>query len=73
MKERTLALQAAQETAEKANQAKSESLANTNHGLRAPLNGSLGYAQILRCDRSVSANGCQGLRIIEQCGNHLLG
>ncbi|AFY73860.1 PAS domain S-box [Synechococcus sp. PCC 7502] len=68
-----LALEQAKQQAEAANQAKSTFLANMSHELRTPLNGILGYAQIFINDPDLSEDHKQGLEIIYQCGNHLLG
>ncbi|MDZ8051883.1 MAG: ATP-binding protein [Aulosira sp. ZfuVER01] len=65
-------LEAKKELADRANRAKSEFLANMSHELRTPLNGILGYAQILQRDRSLTTKQQDGLRIIHQCGSHLL-
>jgi CheY-like chemotaxis protein len=63
---------AAKEEADKANQAKSEFLANMSHEVRTPLNGILGYAQILQTSKNFNEKERKGLNIIHQCGTHLL-
>jgi CHASE2 domain-containing sensor protein/CheY-like chemotaxis protein/nitrogen-specific signal transduction histidine kinase len=70
VEERTHELLAAKQAADSANQAKSEFLANMSHELRTPLNGILGYAQIL--ERAVAPKEREGIKIIHQCGSHLL-
>ncbi|OUL20243.1 hybrid sensor histidine kinase/response regulator [Nostoc sp. RF31YmG] len=65
-------LEVKKELADRANRAKSEFLANMSHELRTPLNGILGYAQILQRDSSLTTKQQDGLRIIHQCGSHLL-
>ncbi len=66
------ALELKKEMADTANHAKSEFLANMSHELRTPLNGILGYAQILQQDKSLTSKQQNALRIIYQCGSHLL-
>ncbi len=70
--DRTQDLTLAMEAADSANQAKSEFLANMSHELRTPLNGILGYAQILANSNHLQPREQDGVRIINQCGSHLL-
>ncbi|MEM7144181.1 MAG: ATP-binding protein [Verrucomicrobiota bacterium] len=66
------ALAIAKQTADSANQAKSEFLSNMSHELRTPLNGVLGYVQILQRDRSLNPGQVKSLDSISNCGEHLL-
>ncbi|MDM8525104.1 two-component regulator propeller domain-containing protein [Desulfococcaceae bacterium HSG8] len=66
------ALIKAKDAAEVASKAKSTFLANMSHELRTPLNGILGFAQILKNDLSLTDEQQQGIRVIEQSGEHLL-
>jgi len=70
--DRTEQLQRAKDRAEEASQAKSAFLARMSHELRTPLNAILGYAQILKMDRSLSARQVAGLNTIHSSGEHLL-
>jgi PAS domain S-box-containing protein len=72
VEKRTLELATAKEAAETANRAKSTFLARMSHDLRTPLNGILGYAQILMRDRSISPQQKNSLNVIERSGRHLL-
>jgi signal transduction histidine kinase len=64
--------QAAKQRAEEANRAKSTFLANMSHDLRTPLNGILGFAQILQWDRTLGQRQQMGVSAIRQSGEHLL-
>jgi signal transduction histidine kinase len=64
--------QVAKERAEVASQAKSAFLANMSHDLRTPLNGILGFAQLLQWDRSLSERQQLSVSAIRQSGEHLL-
>ncbi len=64
--------QAAKGRAEVASQAKSAFLANMSHDLRTPLNGILGFAQLLQWDRSLTERQQLSVSAIRQSGEHLL-
>lgn len=64
--------QQAREAAETANQSKSRFLATLSHELRTPLSGVLGYAHLLKKDKSLTGQQRRQIEIIEQSGRHLV-
>ncbi len=62
----------AQWVAEAANYAKSAFLANVSHELYTPLNGILGYAQLLKRDDCLTESQRSSIEVIERSGNRLL-
>ena len=71
-RKRAEAEQEARRAAETANRAKDEFLANMSHELRTPLNSILGYAQILKRNKTLGEREIEGLSVIQQSGEHLL-
>jgi signal transduction histidine kinase len=71
--ERTNELATAKEIAEEASQAKSEFFARMTHDFCTPLNGILGYAQLLQQDVTLSPQQRHTLQTIHDYGVTLLG
>jgi PAS domain S-box-containing protein len=71
-REQAAAEREARRAAELANQAKGEFLARMSHELRTPLTGILGYAEILRGDRTLTERQLHRVGVIRQSGEHLL-
>lgn len=65
-------LHEAKNTAERANQAKSEFLSSMSHELRTPLNAILGFAQILELEENLSQDQKHSANMIYRAGGHLL-
>jgi hemerythrin-like metal-binding protein len=67
-------LQTALDSAERANNTKSEFLASMSHELRTPLNAIIGFAQMMQFDPKTPLSGSQNEHIdfILEGGNHLL-
>jgi len=61
----------AEDAAASASKAKSAFLAHMSHEIRTPLNAILGYAQILRRDRSLQPRQKEAIETIASSGNHL--
>lgn len=72
LEKQTLEAENARETSEQASRAKSEFMANMSHEFRTPLNGILGYAQILKRDSHLTDAQRDGLNAINESGIHLL-
>jgi len=72
VEQRTAELRQAKESADAANQAKSEFLAKMSHELRTPLNAILGFTQLMGSDPSLKPEHQENLGIISRSGEHLL-
>uniref|UniRef100_UPI000D1EBF6D ATP-binding protein n=1 Tax=Cyanothece sp. BG0011 TaxID=2082950 RepID=UPI000D1EBF6D len=65
-------LETAKNSAEAANEAKSNFLAHMSHELRTPLNAILGFSQLLNNDYNLNDEQKEYIGIINQSGEHLL-
>ncbi len=72
LNESKIALEHAREAANLANQAKSEFIANMSHEFRTPLNGVLGFAQVLDSQQGLTPKQRNAVRMIIQSGENLL-
>ena len=72
IQERTEQLEQAMRSAQAANQAKSDFLANVSHELRTPLNGVLGMLDIV-LDHQLSPELVEEIRTAQRCAQSLLG
>lgn len=55
-----------------ANKAKRRFMANISHELLTPLNGILGYTQVLQNSRNLTTKEQRGIKVIRKCAEHLL-
>jgi PAS domain S-box-containing protein len=72
LKETEENLRQAKQSAEAANQAKSNFLANMSHELRTPLNAIIGFTQIIARSNTLPPEQQEHLGIINRSGEHLL-
>jgi signal transduction histidine kinase len=72
IRQRTQALIEAKEQAEKSEQVKSVFLANMTHEVRSPINGILGFSEILENDNITDNQRKHYISLIRKSGKHLL-
>jgi PAS domain S-box-containing protein len=71
MRQLAAANEAERERAEAANRAKSDFLAVMSHEIRSPLNGIIGYTDLL-LDSRLNPSQREQVRVVRQCGNALI-
>jgi PAS domain S-box-containing protein len=71
MRQLAAANEAERERAEAANRAKSDFLAVMSHEIRSPLNGIIGYTDLL-LDSRLNQSQREQVRVVRQCGNALI-
>lgn len=71
-KEAHAELEVARESAERANQAKSDFLSSMSHELRTPMNAIIGFAQMLEYDSTLNPDQLENVDEILKGGRHLL-
>ena len=68
----TIAHKEAEQAFDAANKAKRRFMANISHELLTPLNGILGYTQVLLNSQNFTKKEQRGIRVIHKCAEHLL-
>ena len=72
LEKKGIQLEKAKNEAESANKTKDIFLKNMSHALRTPLNGILGYTQILLTDKNLPEKQLEAIKIIQSSGEQLL-
>ena len=72
MKNLVITNQEAEKACDVANQAKRRFMANISHELLTPLNGILGYTQVLHNSSNITQKEERGIKVIHKCAEHLL-
>ncbi len=72
MKNLIIANKEAKQACDVANQAKRRFMANISHELLTPLNGILGYTQVLHNSPNITQKEKRGIKVIHKCADNLL-
>ncbi|KST63968.1 ATP-binding response regulator [Mastigocoleus testarum] len=72
MKNLVITNQEAEKACDVANQVKRRFMANISHELLTPLNGILGYTQVLHNSSNITQKEERGIKVIHKCAEHLL-